>query len=50
VVDGATVSALGQSFNKLAERAHTSLVRMDPETAGLKIGAYAAMWQTATPL
>jgi hypothetical protein len=36
VVDGATVWGLGQSFNKLAERAHTSLVRMDAETAGLK--------------
>jgi hypothetical protein len=50
VVDGATVWALGQSFNKLAERAHTSLVRMDSETGGLKIAAYAAMWNSATPI
>jgi hypothetical protein len=32
VVDGNTAWTLGQSFNKLAERAHTSLVRMDPES------------------
>jgi hypothetical protein len=34
VVDGNTAWTLGQSFNKLAERAHTSLVRMDPESGG----------------
>jgi hypothetical protein len=50
VVDGTTVWVLGQSFNKLAERAHTSLVRMDDEKGGLKIGAYAAIWQAAIPL
>jgi hypothetical protein len=41
-VDGSTVWVLGQSFNGLATRAHTSLVRMDdPESAALKIAAYA---------
>jgi hypothetical protein len=50
IVDGIRAWGLGQSFNKLAERAHTSLVRMDDETAGLKIAAYLKMWQAATSL
>jgi hypothetical protein len=50
LVDGTTAFALGQSFNKLAERAHTSLVRMDQDTAGLKIAAYVQTWQAAEPI
>jgi hypothetical protein len=50
VIDEAVVWSLGQSFNKLAERAHTSLVRMDAETGGRKVAAYALIWQAATPL
>jgi hypothetical protein len=50
IVDGIDVWGLGQSFNKLAERAHTSLVRMDPETGALKVAAYSEMWQKATTL
>ena len=50
IVDEASVWILGQSFNRLAERSHTSIVRADDETAVLKIAAYVAMWQAATPL
>jgi hypothetical protein len=50
LVDGKTAWVLGQSFNKLAERAHTSLVRMPPEAASEKIEAYEAMWASAEPL
>jgi hypothetical protein len=50
IVDEADAWTLGQSFNKLAERAHTSLVRADAETGARKITAYLAMWQTATPI
>jgi hypothetical protein len=41
---------LGQSFNGLAQRAHTSLVRADAETAALKVAAYRDMWQKATAI
>jgi hypothetical protein len=47
LVDGKTAWTLGQSFNKLAERAHTSLVRLPPEAGAEKIAAYEAMWATA---
>jgi hypothetical protein len=51
IIDNAHVWGIGQSFNKLAERAHTSLVRMDPETGALKIAAaYLDMWRKATVL
>jgi hypothetical protein len=50
IVDEAIVWLLGQSFNKLAERSHTSIVRVDTETATLKIRAYAKEWQAAKPL
>jgi hypothetical protein len=48
VIDGDTAWVVGQSFKDLAKRAHTSLVRMDPDSAALKINAHIAMWQTAT--
>jgi hypothetical protein len=50
VIDRATVWALGQSFNQLARRAHTSLVRIPPEAAAHMIAAYTAIWETAEPL
>lgn len=50
VIDGVVVWGLGQSFNRLAERAHTSLTKMDAETAGRKISVYSAMWDSAAPL
>lgn len=48
VTDGSTAWVLGQSFKDLAKRAHSALVRMDPDSAALKIGAHVSMWQTAT--
>jgi hypothetical protein len=50
VVDGATAWAVGQSFKDLAEKAPTSIVRVGPETAALKISAYADLWKAAKPL
>jgi hypothetical protein len=49
-VDGKTAWTLGQSFNKLAERAHTTLVRVPQEIGAEKIAAYDAMWASATPV
>lgn|SRR5262245_54677625 len=49
-LDGSQVFVLGQSFKDLAARAHTSLVRMDPDSAALKIAAYVDLWKAATPL
>jgi hypothetical protein len=49
-LDGSTVWVLGQSFKDLATRSHTSLVRMDPDPAALKIAAYTHLWQVSTPL
>jgi len=44
------VCNVGNGFKDLAKRAHSSLVRMDPDSAALKIGAHIAMWGTATKL
>lgn len=48
VTDGDTAWVVGQSFKDLAKRAHSSLVRMDPDSARLKIDAHLEMWKTAT--
>jgi hypothetical protein len=48
VTDSDTAWVVGQSFKDLAKRAHSSLVRMDADSATLKINAHVAMWQTAT--
>jgi hypothetical protein len=50
VVDGTSVWTFGQSLNAIAVRAPTSLVRVDSETAALKVAAYSDMWAAATPL
>lgn len=50
VTDNSTAWVVGQSFKDLAKRAHSSLVRMDPDSAALKINAHIAMWHTATKL
>src|SRR4051794_4159171 len=50
VIDGTNVWSLGQSFNHLAEKSHTSLDKMDPQSGALKIAAYEAMWKTAAPI
>lgn len=48
VTDSSTAYVVGQSFKDLAKRAHSSLVKMDPDSADLKIKAHLAMWSTAT--
>lgn len=50
VIDKSGVWSLGQSFKDMAERAHTSLVRVDAETAALKVAAYETMWTGSTAL
>jgi hypothetical protein len=50
IADETIAWVLGQSFKDLAKRAHSSLVRMDAESAGLKVAAYKAIWSSATAL
>jgi hypothetical protein len=50
VADGTMAWVVGQSFKDLAKRAHSSLVRMDPESGALKINAHLDIWKTATKL
>jgi hypothetical protein len=49
-VDGKGAWVLTQSFNAFAARAHGMIVRVDSETATLKIAAYEALWQSASNL
>lgn len=48
IIDDREAWGLGQSFNALATRAPTSLIRADAETASLKIQAHDQAWQTAS--
>jgi len=50
IVDGVTVWSIGQSFNALAVRSPTALVRVDQETAALKVAAYDQVWFAAPAL
>lgn len=50
VIDGVEAWSLGQSFNALAARAPTSILRADHETAQLKIQAHTQIWHAATPI
>lgn len=50
IVDQKTVWNVGQSFNALAARAHTSISRLEPQIATQKIEAYLAMWSASSPL
>lgn len=50
IVDERESWSLGQSFNALAARAPTSLLRADTETAQLKIQAHKHIWQSAVPI
>lgn len=50
IVDGRAVWSLGQSFNGLGTRSPTALVRVNEETAQLKVQAYDQLWTSATPL
>lgn len=47
VIDSGVAYVVGQSFKDLAKRAHSSLVRMDPDSGARKIEAHIAMWQAA---
>lgn len=49
-VDGTHAWTLTQSLKDFAARSPASIVRVDAETASLKIGAYAAIWQGAPAL
>jgi hypothetical protein len=49
-VDEELVWTFGQSLNAIAARSHTSFVRVDPDTAALKVTAYRALWLAATPI
>jgi hypothetical protein len=48
-LDNQSVWVLTQSLNAFATRSPASIVRVDPETAALKIAAYRATWDTARP-
>ncbi len=50
LVDRKTAWMVGQSFNALAERAHTALARLPPEAGAEKIAAYETMWTAAQEL
>lgn len=50
IVDELVSWSLGQSFNALAARTPTSLLRADSETAQLKIQAHNQIWQSAVPI
>jgi len=50
LVDGTEAWIAGQSFNGMAQRAHTSLVRTDPELAARKVAAYGTIWDAAVTL
>ena len=50
IVDDEKVSVLTQSLNAFASRSPASIVRVDQETAILKIAAYEEMWKAAEAL
>lgn len=50
LVDGHEVWTLGQSFNGIAQRAHTSLVMADAELAAQKVAAYGSIWDAGLQL
>ncbi|MEK2602051.1 hypothetical protein [Burkholderia arboris] len=49
-VDDTQAWTLTQSLKDFAARSPATIVKVDAETAGLKIGAYAAIWHGAAPL
>jgi hypothetical protein len=50
IVDGAQAWTLTQSLKDFAARSPATIVKVDGETAGLKICAYDAIWRGAAPL
>lgn len=49
-LDNSVVWVLGQSFNHLATRSHTSLIKADQDLAAMKITAYEQIWSASTSL
>jgi len=50
MIDRREAWVAGQSFNGMAQRSHTSILRADDDLAGLKVTAYEAIWASAVPL
>ena len=50
IIDGIGAWSLTQSLNAFAARSPASIVRVDSETAVLKIAAYEAIWNSAVPI
>ncbi|MBD8575389.1 MULTISPECIES: phosphatidylserine/phosphatidylglycerophosphate/cardiolipin synthase family protein [Pseudomonas] len=50
ILDNATAWSIGQSFNALAARSPTAIVRFDQETAAMKVAAYDQLWATSPAL
>jgi hypothetical protein len=50
LVDRQEAWLVGQSFNAMAERSHTSIVRADTALAAMKVTAYEDMWLAGTAL
>ncbi len=50
LVDGSAAWALSQSLNAFATRSPATVLRLDAETAGLKLAAYEDMWTNASPI
>jgi hypothetical protein len=50
ITDAVSVWVLTQSLNAFAGRSPASIVRVDQETAALKVSAYDAIWRGATPI
>lgn len=49
-LDDSIVYAMGQSLNAFAERAPTSILKVDPQIADLKMDAYHAIWNASTAM
>ena len=50
LIDSQEAWSLTQSLNAFATRSPATIVRVDPDTAALKIVAYEAMWASATAI
>jgi len=50
ILDRNTVWVLTQSFNAIAARSPATITKIDAETAALKLPAYEAIWNAATPI
>jgi hypothetical protein len=50
ITDAVSAWVLTQSLNAFAGRSPASIVRVDQETATLKVSAYDAIWREATPI